>query len=98
MIETPTVTTLLALNNYCDDSGDAAGKARGMAGYPRGAYVGGGGGGGSGSDDAGSGYNSSSSGGNSIGKHGGGGSGSKKARGGGRHRRPHDRRGDREPR
>jgi hypothetical protein len=97
MIETPTVTTLLALNNYCDDSGDAAGKARGMAGYPRGAYVGGGGGGGSGSDDAGSGYNSSSSGGNSIGKHGGGGSGSKKARGGGRHRRPHDRRGDREP-
>ena len=96
MIETPTVTTLLALNNYCDDSGDAAGKARGMAGYPRGAYVGGGGGGGS--DDAGSGYNSSSSGGNSIGKHGGGGSGSKKARGGGRHRRPHDRRGDREPR
>ena len=94
MIETPTVTTLLALNNYCDDSGDAAGKARGMAGYPRGAYVGGGGI----SDDAGSGYNSSSSGGNSIGKHGGGGSGSKKARGGGRHRRPHDRRGDREPR
>ena len=98
MIETPTVTTLLALDNYCDDSSDAAGKARGMAGYPRGAYVGGGGGGGSGSDDAGSGYNSSSSGGNSIGKHGGGGSGSKKARGGGRHRRPHDRRGDREPR
>ena len=33
MIATLTVTTLLALNNYCDDGGDAAGKARGMAGY-----------------------------------------------------------------
>ena len=74
MIATPTVTTLLALDNYCDDGGDAAGKARGMVGYPRGAYVGGGGGDGSG--DAGSGYNSSSSGGNSHGKHGGGGGGS----------------------
>ena len=56
---------LLELDNYCDDGGDAAGKARGMVGYPRGAYVGGG--------DAGSGYNSSSSGGDSHGKHGGGG-------------------------
>ena len=70
MIATLTVTTLLALNNYCDDGGDAAGKARGMTGYPCGAYVGGGG------DDAGSDYNSSSSGGNSHGKHGGGGGGS----------------------
>jgi hypothetical protein len=94
MIETPTVTTLLALDNYCNDGGDAAGKVRGMVGYPRGA----GGGGGGGSDDAGSGYNSSSSGGNSHGKHDGGGGGSKKAKGGARHRRPHDRRGDREPR